>query len=642
MYNNEEPTYKGIDDEQNNTVRGGVCVNMDYSIIWEDAKFPMSTSDNGVEFINRRAFEPSAGGSEGERADVDGIYLKIDDSYIINYVSAAMRDYCKVIYSPDEESNTILIWNTNRYVESPSAVCEVYNQLVLNFERLADAFKKEMMSAMKASANATKEQRAAMKKQIDALNRFVKYFMGISRRYHEVNRSRLILAAVANNAVSDSERNYSLAAPKLTKFSVTEMNYRRYIALKNVVVDTERGEVIPNSDTDRLRRECVYLYMDFVYLGADTVSDVFVKHLTDVFTDNTSPELNDEELCFNVEDRSRQEREVFLRYCGYLMRPENEINLFAIWLGEVGGNGKSVCASILADIFGENHCSVASGEFLLSKHGNPSPTIADSLTKRIAIINEFNGNDSAAYRGRDAYNSDYIKTLTGNEMVGQFRKLYKTPLKITPSVKYIAVSNSMPEFSAMDTAFARRLICFPFPHCFTAGNSGIVFDQAAKLAEDRDAIGTMIVNELIAYCREGMLPIPDFMKAKANDCVSPNSIPRRFVEECIIPDNTARTDIKEIYNYYAYYCQKRTGSVSGYTQPNVISHTGVVMSSDQIFVLSKAEQKNVLNAVRNAGITTKIVKGYYKYCCRVNLNGQQKDSETPALKADSSSMGVSA
>ncbi len=299
---------------------------------------------------------------------------------------------------------------------------------------------------------------------------------------------------------------------------LAEASDDRYITFKNGAIDCKTGVIIPIWACDSIREKYPLIYLDRTYTPG-LRSQAFIDHLKAVFTDNTS-DLSEEERTLRMMELGR----CFLRLLGYLLYPANPEQIILFLWGK-GSNGKSTTIDVLRDIFGSEMSEASVRELYAGFEDRPASGIFRSLSKRAMLISEASDEESRGGR----ISADTVKALTGDAMTGRFRDMYEKsrPQKIvcTP----VGVTNELPRFDkVLDFALLRRLKTIPFPHMF-AGDER-VRDIRESLLEEGDAIFSMVVDELIAYINEGLLPVPAFCAAAQNELLAGFEV-SAFIEE---------------------------------------------------------------------------------------------------------------
>lgn len=142
-------------------------------------------------------------------------------------------------------------------------------------------------------------------------------------------------------------------------------------------------------------------------------------------------------------------RNYLQEWFGLNLLPDTSYEKFAIFEGE-GGNGKSVCLSMLRSLVGEeNTCSVGLEAF------NPVRTfaLASTLGKLSNIVEELNEIDKTAEGLLKAF-------VSGNPM--SVERKHRDPFQFRPSARTTFATNTLPRFTDKSDGLWRRLILIPF------------------------------------------------------------------------------------------------------------------------------------------------------------------------------------
>ena len=318
--------------------------------------------------------------------------------------------------------------------------------------------------------------------------------------------------------------------------NLAEASDIRYITFKNGAVDCKTGEVIPIWACDSIREKYPLIYRDASYTPG-LRSQAFIDHLKKVFEDNMS-DLTGEERTLRMIQLGR----CFLRLLGYLLYPGNPEQIILFLWGK-GSNGKSTTIDVLREVFGSEMSEASVRELYAGSEDRPASGISRSLSKRVMLISEAGDEESRGGR----ISADTVKALTGDAVTSRFRDMYEKsrPQRIvcTP----VGVTNELPRFDkVLDFALLRRIETIPFPHMF-AGDERVK-DIGASLLVEKDAIFSMVADELIAYIREGLLPLPAFCTATQNELLAGFEV-SAFIGECVErgEGKVSRLELEEAY-----------------------------------------------------------------------------------------------
>ena len=276
------------------------------------------------------------------------------------------------------------------------------------------------------------------------------------------------------------------------------------LAFRNGAVNTRTGEMMQLWECDKLRLEYSTVYMDCEYVEED--SEIWKDHLDKVFTDNTTPELTDDER----EKRRKEATEYFMRLLGYSLYSGNPEQIMGFLWGE-GLNGKSVTVDVLKRIWGVEKLDVTCRELFTSNDDRPRSGIAKALQKRVLLLTEAGKSDTGR-KDAGLFSSSTIKILTGETQTSEFREMYKDSEKDVPiSCFPLATTNALPRFDNTDAALLRRIVTIPFQHKFTDEERDLNITE--KLGRETDKIFSMMIRELQKYLTDGLKPTPIHFKA---------------------------------------------------------------------------------------------------------------------------------
>jgi len=334
------------------------------------------------------------------------------------------------------------------------------------------------------------------------------------------------------------------------------------LAFKNGAVNTHTGEMIPLWDCDKLRREYSTVYMDCEYVEED--SEIWKDHLDKVFTDNTTPELTEEER----EKRRREATGYFMRLLGYSLYSGNPEQIMAFLWGE-GLNGKSVTVDVLKRIWGVEKLDVSCRELFTSNDDRPRSGIAKALQKRVLLLTEA-GKSESGRKDVGIFSSSTIKILTGETQTSEFREMYKVPEEdVSISCIPLATTNALPRFDNTDAALLRRIVTIPFQHKFVEDERDLNITE--KLGRETDRIFSMMVRELQKYLRDGLKPTPiHFTSTRVELLVGAQIC--AFLNMNYTADSEGGTKSTELQSIYIDWCETCGYEVS--TRPHYSRNDG--------------------------------------------------------------------
>ncbi|MDO9522741.1 MAG: hypothetical protein Q7J08_03405 [Methanocorpusculum sp.] len=416
---------------------------------------------------------------------------------------------------------------------------------------------------------------------------------------------RNLVTQLQNHVNLSKNHTKQVALRKMIEGSSMQVNLAeasddRYITFKNGAIDCKTGEIIPIWACDSIREKYPLIYLDRTYTPG-LRSQAFIDHLKAVFTDNTS-DLTEDERTLRMMELGR----CFLRLLGYLLYPANPEQIILFLWGK-GSNGKSTTIDVLRDIFGSEMSEASVRELYAGFEDRPASGIYRSLSKRAMLISEASDEESRGGR----ISADTVKALTGDAVTSRFRDMYEKsrPQKIvcTP----VGVTNELPRFDkVLDFALLRRIFTIPFPHLF-AGDERVRDIRESLLAEG-DAIFSMVVDELIAYINEGLLPVPAFCAATQNELLAGFEV-SAFIEECVERSETGKVSRLELEEAYIAWCARHDIPVglAKIQMPGYDEYSQVNFRQG----LSEKEKRGLFKGMRVYGFEEKTVRGTRFFSC---------------------------
>lgn len=346
---------------------------------------------------------------------------------------------------------------------------------------------------------------AAMKAEHAELKRFVRAFQNHVNSSKSDRGMRAMLNICANSTMTvnlDKESDVNL------------------LAFENGILDTKKGKLYTNAEAEQFKNVYPTRYINCSYIK-EAVPQAFNWHLQTVFTDNTTPDISDEE---RVSRRIAVGR-YFLRWLGYMLIAGNPEQVMIFFYG-VGANGKSTTIDVLRDILGDEIAEASIKELYATSEDKPASGISNGLAARGLLFSEASDSDDKTYGGK--ISRDSIKALTGEMQTARFRKMRCGGVRQKIFCKPFAVTNELPHFDKeVDQALLRRIVTIPFAHKFTKEERDP--EMFNKLQEEKDLIFSLMVDECIGYRKggdkqgmkdPGLMPVPEFCKVTQADLLA--------------------------------------------------------------------------------------------------------------------------
>lgn len=515
---------------------------------------------------------------------------------------------------------TFLVYDGNSWKDGENHVRNGYNKIV---ELIPSLFNVILEEAAKGKAElATSTEAAKTKAKYQRIWKAVEEIKTFQRELHRENTKKGILSDLLLSATPQKSNDFGKFDDRLIQIDYYNPDLHNLISCKNVVIDTLRGRIYEPFMFPKLKYRFPLSYIDCEY-RYNQESDVFNRHLKEIFSDNVTPES---EL---IESERIQQRDelipYFKRLLGYSLYPNNQENIMVMLVGKVGGNGKSTTINAIKTILGTDECKgIPSSELYPNDGSNRAyPNLSKALQSRIIIFDEF-GSDSPDEESKmfAPYSTPTIKQLTGNDICDNFRPFYREATSQHIVSLPFAVSNTMPRFTSIDSALLRRIVAIPFNHVFKSygmDNGETKLDQMKALVDDKDNIFTMIVNELLAYVREGMIKTPKFVTDFQRSLLV-KDVHKIFLDECTEKTENKRGGVrvgkKELTNAFIFWTKENDIDVASYqrTQKRV-GDDGILRITSSETILKTSELEGLMRALKVGGYD--IVKSHGKeyICC---------------------------
>lgn len=432
---------------------------------------------------------------------------------------------------------------------------------------------------------------------------------------------------------------------------VPEVNLKEFIAkyealcldpeITNLRINEQEKvlEQFVRSISASIRSNCVIQFDDFYLDEAKLFKGFYTKSyptfrirgltLAEV---NAKPSIPKEidELCHNLAGKDKGSYETFLDMLAYTFMAEQSIkrrNSLALWIDDpIGGKGKSLLATLMQEVVGEENTVIVSGE--LTDYDRFS--IATAL---FVIFPEMTG-------WLNTRDSSFIKSLVSADTM-HVRTLYKDPVSVRPRANCILCSNNPLKTQEKNGGIARRWT-------FTQPVDRLNEDGLNKPQEWFDALFT---DEAIRQFRA-------FLVARALDLIQNHGGRIRVSEQCIqlrkqwMGINNSSEDflnsvyshddfaeieykqVQELYIEYKDYCVGNGLTVLSTTKfyANVESKTGfarkqcninsVLKSRGLYYIRTRESEPEILDEGRQricvADESTRELWGAYRVCVDEN------------------------
>lgn len=236
------------------------------------------------------------------------------------------------------------------------------------------------------------------------------------------------------------------------------------------------------------------------------------------------------------------------RFLGYCATGGVEARIWAMWTG-VGSNGKDTLLEALLAALGTYAERVKSELFLEGQTADPnaaSPETARLKGLRLAVASELP--ETARL------NMSVIKQLTGGDTLTA-RRLHRDPISFPSTHKLLATTNYQPTASADDQAMWDRLRVVPFRRRFTGDNADPHIKS--KLAEQAEGTLAWIVEGAIAYCQQGLDPMPEAVSAAGEEYRKAEDQLQSWIDEECRVGEYEREPFDPLYKAYRAWMDRK-------------------------------------------------------------------------------------
>ncbi|NCB02101.1 MAG: hypothetical protein EOM67_08045 [Spirochaetia bacterium] len=448
-----------------------------------------------------------------------------------------------------------------------------------------------------------------------SINEEVKYWENKSNNDEENAKIRGVFSNIRAHASMSMNYSKQTSMRKMIEGSTMRIDLEKntdpiLLTYQNGAIDCKTGKIYEMWECEELKERYPTIYVDRKYTP-DKRSKIFTEHLKAIFTDNITPDLSEEERTLRMINTGR----FFLRLLGYLLYPGNPEQVF-IFLWGTGSNGKSTTVDVLREVLGEQLTEASIKEIYVSGEDRPTSGIYNALPKRVLLFSEASDDENTHNGGR--ISQDTIKALTGDAVTSRFREMYSKSKKQTIICTPIGVTNELPRFDKdPDEALLRRLLTIPFPHKFNEEDKNKNFKD--DLLQEKDEIFSMIIDELRAYLKEGLRPLPEYCKTTQNELLAGfeyTSFITTYLERTNGEKPDQRLTRNQLEELYIGWCAKNDIPV-GLTiiQTPGYSESGTVSNTKQ--TLTRAEKNRLFNAMRVHGFNEKKIMGTRFFSCRI-------------------------
>lgn len=309
---------------------------------------------------------------------------------------------------------------------------------------------------------------------------------------------------------------------------------RRYIAFRNGIFDLREGK-IKKFDI----RYRPYIVMDIDYLDEKTLN---IQCLP-------AAKLWDEKIKEIIPNKDM--RDAFQMFCGSLLFDREEVKVeYVCYLVGPGSNGKSVVASVIAGVFGEQYFSRFSPRQLF-KDSDARVNIAALEGKIANLVGDL--------EQKDISGGDFKRFVSGEKFQG--RRNYKDPI-LVPAPPLLCCANELPESSDDSYGHHRRqLPIFTTKRQWTEEDKDPYLTQKLTTPEARQRVFLWIYEGYRKIIRNGGNVVLGQEVIDAQRVLQEDSnSPRRWLRDSIWCKPKKKDGewkpLKELFAEYVAYCDE--------------------------------------------------------------------------------------
>ena len=238
---------------------------------------------------------------------------------------------------------------------------------------------------------------------------------------------------------------------------------------------------------------------------------------------------------------NEEELEFLLKSLSTCLIGENLLELYYVWIGLDGRNGKGLIKELMKTTFGDDHYfgTIDVNYFIESKYGNDTdkatPQLAQVKSARVVFVNEM--------KGIINLRSEFLKKITGRDEI-KARCMRENGCHYVAQYKLIFSSNDKPKFDASEGALVERLRIVMFRNRFVINPKSknerkIIPNLKTEISKDpeyRYAFLQILLNYYDKFERENKLceiPIPKKLDKELNVYIKENDTVKQFIDTYI-------------------------------------------------------------------------------------------------------------
>lgn len=242
--------------------------------------------------------------------------------------------------------------------------------------------------------------------------------------------------------------------------------------------------------------------------------------------------------------------EYLQRVAGSSLLGEHREDIFVIWLGELGNNGKTVLDGAIRYALGD-YANIAPRELVMETRFSHSSDNMVLFRKRYVSIDETN-------RG-ERIDEAKMKSLSGGGTLTG-RDLYEKRVTWEQSHSLTLMTNHGPKVSGDDKASWRRIVVIPFnvripdpdPSDPKAADVGL----SARLEDEADAVVDFLLRGYVRYQGRGLSDVPEVVRQATTAYYEANDELLQFRRDCCEEAAHLKSSNPALLAEYRAWCER--------------------------------------------------------------------------------------
>lgn len=254
-------------------------------------------------------------------------------------------------------------------------------------------------------------------------------------------------------------------------------------------------------------------------------------------------------------------RRYFLKAVSVCMIAGNKEKMILVLTNEEGNAGKSQVLKLLEILWGDYAVTLSRDRFVVTSFksaGGPAPDIANAKNKRLGTVKELSKDETLDIGA--------LKLFSGSDDI-QVRTLYEKGGTMQILLTMILMMNKLPPIPANDQPTWNRLRVIPCESVFDDNAPSDEKEQwrrkhfrpdkdiKMKLVKLKDAFYWIFLQYFKLYQVEGLLPLPEKVKAATREYRENNDIFDQFLTQTLVETLDPKDSVRITEEYYSEYLE---------------------------------------------------------------------------------------